>query len=273
MTGGITFRSFLETWCLVDRVLHDDVRCEESSEKLVAGLGSYEMRRKTVASVAFLLILGLALLGLSSAHLKTSPHLTQISLEDNPGNPYTVFLEQGLEYQIDLTVDAAEVGRSYNITVIQVDQMRVLFGMGGPIEGQVIPVMFPAGDTGHYEIDWNGLNVTEAVVYRVDDFGNELIPSFPVSVAGVSAVTAGIACFYVFERDGLFFGRKTRLFWYGLIIFGFTFSWLFGVLWFSFVLEPSLYGDAGPQLFGGLVFLFIGSYMMKNGVKKEKQAL
>lgn len=231
------------------------------------------MRRKTVASVAFLIILGMALLGLSSAHLMTSPRLTQLSLEDNPRNSYTVFLEQGLECQVDLTVDAAEVGRSYNITVIQVDEMRVLFGMGGPIEGQVIPVMFPAEDTGHYEIDWNGLNVTRAVAYRVDDFGNELIPSFPVSVAGVSAVMAGIACFPVLERNELFFGRKTRLFWYGLIILGLAFSWLFGVLWFNFVLESSLYGDVGPQLFGGLVFLFIGSYMMKNGVKKENQAV
>ena len=232
------------------------------------------MRRKTVASVAFLIILGMALLGLSSAHLKTSPRLTQIGFEDNPRDSYTVFLEQGLECQVDLTVDAAEVGRSYNITVIQVDEMRVLFGLGGPIEGQVIPaVMFPAEDTGHYEIDWNGLNVTRAVAYRVDEFDHELIPIFPVSVAGVSAVMAGTACFLVLERNGLFFGRKTRLFWYGLIILGLTFSWLFGVLWFRFVLERSLYGDVGPQLFGSLVFLFIGSYMMKNGVKKENQAV
>jgi hypothetical protein len=76
-------------------------------------------------------------------------------------------------------------------------------------------------------------------------------------------------------------GETTRVFWWGLIIFGVALTWLFGLLWSEFVLEARFFdpffffwpsGSIGPQIFGSFVFLFIGVYMMKNGAKKESEA-
>jgi hypothetical protein len=241
------------------------------------------MRRKAVASVASLIILGTVLLGLARAHLETGPRLTQIGYEENLGawKTYIVFLEQGQVCQVDIIADASDIGRSYSITVIQVEEMRTLFEAGGPINGQVIPQMFPAEITGHYEIEWHDLNVTRITAYRVDEMGHDLIPRYPLSVAGVSALMAAIASFLGLQRNELFQGKKTRVFWWGLIIFGVALAWLFGILWFEFFLEarffdPFLFfwpsGSIGPQIFGSFVFLFIGVYMMKSGAKKESEA-
>lgn len=241
------------------------------------------MRRKAVASAVFLIALGIVLLGLASAHLQTSPRLTQIGYEENPGpwETYTVFLEQGQVCQVDIVVDASEIGQRYDITFTQVEGMRMLFEVGGPINGQVIPQMFPAETTGHYEIEWRDLNVTRITAYRVDELGHDLIPRYPLSVAGVSALMAAIASFLGLQWNELFQGKKTRVFWWGLIIFGVALTWLFGLLWSEFVLEASFFdpffffwpwGSIGPQIFGSFVFLFIGFYMMKNGAKKESEA-
>jgi len=238
------------------------------------------MRMKAVVSSTILIVAGMTLLVLASAHLQTSPRLTQIGHEENLGasNSYTVFLEQGQECRVDIAADATEVGRSYDITVTQVEETLTLYEEKGPIGEQTILQMFPAQTTGHYEVDWHDLNVTQITAYRVDELGQDLIPRYPLSVAGMSAVMAAIACFLALERNELFQGRKTRLFWYGLVIFAIALVPLFGLLWSEFVLEASLYipflffGPAigtGPLIFGSLVFLSIGLYMMKNGAKRE----
>jgi hypothetical protein len=241
------------------------------------------MKRKAIASVASLIVLGIVLLGLASAHLETTPRLIQIGYEENLGawKTYSVLLEQGQVCQVEIIVDASDIGRSYSITVIQVEGMRTLFEAGGPINGQVIRQMFPAETTGHYEIEWHDLNVTRITAYRVDDLGRDLIPRYPLSVAGVSALMVAIASFLGLQWNESFQGKKTRVFWWGLIIFSVALTCLFGLLWSEFVLEASFFdpffffwpsGSIGPQIFGSSVFLFIGFYMMKNGAKKESES-
>jgi hypothetical protein len=76
----------------------------------------------------------------------------------------------------------------------------------------------------------------------------------------------------------MFEGEKTRVFWWGLIIFGLAIVGLFGVVWYTFVLNYSYwYSSYGwryvtPLILGGAVFMLIGFYMMKSGVKKEKES-
>jgi hypothetical protein len=239
-------------------------------------------RRRAVISIVFLIIMGMALLGLASAHLETNPRLTQIGYEENPGawKTYTVFLEQGQICRVDIDVDAAEIGQSYNISFIHVEEMRMFSGAGGPIEGQVISQMFPAQNTGHYEIDWHGLNVTRITVYSVDELSHDLIPRYLLSATGVFALIAGIGSLLgleLFQNNQ----KKTGFFWWGLIISGLALSWLFGLLWWMFVLEVGfnlvLLPFLGPlsgigEIIFSLVLLYVGFYMMRKGAKKESQA-
>ena len=74
----------------------------------------------------------------------------------------------------------------------------------------------------------------------------------------------------------MFEGEKTRVFWWGLMIFGLAIVELFSVVWYTFALN---YGNwyynwrfVTPWIFGGVVFLLIGFYMMMSGVKKEKES-
>jgi len=71
----------------------------------------------------------------------------------------------------------------------------------------------------------------------------------------------------------MFEGKKTFVFWIGLIILGLASIGLFGILWRLAVWDG--YGDRFemlkyqvPSLVGGIVFILIGFYMMKSGVKK-----
>ena len=239
-------------------------------------------RRRAVISIVFLIIMGMALLGLANAHLQTNPPLTQIGYEENPGTwkTYTVFLEQEQICRVDIVVDATEIGQRYNISFIHIEEMRMLFGVGGPIEGQVISLMFPAETTGHYEIDWHSLNVTRITVYIVDELPHDLIPRYPLSAAGVFALIAGIGSLLGLELNELFQSKKTGFFWWGLIISGLVLSWLFGLLWWTFVLEAGFNGILLPflgplsgigEIVVSFVLLYIGFYMMRKGAKKESQ--
>ena len=69
----------------------------------------------------------------------------------------------------------------------------------------------------------------------------------------------------------MFEGERTQIFWAGLFIVGFTVFGLFTTLWYIAV-YPSSWSYVTPWAFGCLVFLVIGFYMMKSGVKKEKQS-
>jgi len=71
----------------------------------------------------------------------------------------------------------------------------------------------------------------------------------------------------------VFEGEKTFVFWIGLIILGLASVSLFGILWILLVWDG--YGDRFnllkyevPAIVGGVVFILIGLYMMKSGVKK-----
>ena len=71
----------------------------------------------------------------------------------------------------------------------------------------------------------------------------------------------------------LFAGEKRGLFWAGLVILGLATTVLFAVLWqFAFV---EWYHDVSwmirqsfPIVFGAVIFVLIGLYMMKSGAKK-----
>ena len=75
----------------------------------------------------------------------------------------------------------------------------------------------------------------------------------------------------------MFKGEKTFVFWIGLIILGLASIGLFGVLWMvTVVMYPAnrleFLKGLVPFIVGGVVFIFIGLYMMKSGVKKKKES-
>ena len=72
----------------------------------------------------------------------------------------------------------------------------------------------------------------------------------------------------------MFEGEKTIIFWIGLIILGLASVGLFGMLWMiTVVMYPEnrieVLKGAVPVIVGGIVFSFIGLYMMKSGVKEK----
>jgi len=89
---------------------------------------------------------------------------------------------------------------------------------------------------------------------------------------GLFTLLAGVISLLGFEVDELFRGRRTGIFWWGLIFFGLALSWLFGVLWsgvFAWESVLSLHGI--EQILASLVFSFIGFRMMKRGtIEKSK---
>jgi putative Mn2+ efflux pump MntP len=75
----------------------------------------------------------------------------------------------------------------------------------------------------------------------------------------------------------MFEGERTYVFWFGLIILGLASVGLFGILWMIAVwngyMDPfRMLKQVVPVIVGGIVFILIGLYMMKSGVKKEKES-
>ena len=75
----------------------------------------------------------------------------------------------------------------------------------------------------------------------------------------------------------MFEGEKTFVFWIGLIILSLASVGLFGILWMITIWDG--YGDrflalkqAVPSIVGGVVFILIGLYMMKSGVKEKPES-
>lgn len=73
----------------------------------------------------------------------------------------------------------------------------------------------------------------------------------------------------------MFEGERTFVFWIGLIILGFASVGLFGILWMMAVWNGyldrfTMLKQAVPVIVGGAVFILIGLYMMKSGVKKKE---
>ena len=74
----------------------------------------------------------------------------------------------------------------------------------------------------------------------------------------------------------MFEGEKTFVFWIGLIILGLASVGLFGMLWMlavwnEYVDRFEVLKQAVPVIVGGIVFILIGLYMMKSGVKKKAE--
>lgn len=236
-------------------------------------------KRKAVV-VAFLIILGIALIGLAYSPMESDWRLTQIGYENNTSGlrSYTIFLQQGLVCQVALTVSATEVGQTYNISAKHVEGDRSLFREAGPIQGKIVRTMFPVEVTGHYEFDWNGLNVTQVTAYSVD-MVSPLIPKYLFSASGVFVLIAGGLSLLRFKHDELFCGRKTGLFWWGLIVFGLGLSWLFARLWWGVVSAVGSHSSLFPlgsstdiaEILASLAFLFIGFNMMRRGTKKDSE--
>ena len=72
----------------------------------------------------------------------------------------------------------------------------------------------------------------------------------------------------------MFEGEKTFVFWIGLIILGLASVGLFGILWMIAVWDGyldrfTMLKQAVPVIVSGVVFIIIGLYMMKSGVKKK----
>ena len=72
----------------------------------------------------------------------------------------------------------------------------------------------------------------------------------------------------------MFEGEKTFVFWIGLIILALASVGLFGILWVLAVWNEymdrlTMLKYQVPTFVGGVVFVFIGLYMMKSGVKKK----
>ncbi len=86
----------------------------------------------------------------------------------------------------------------------------------------------------------------------------------------------------------MFQGEKTNLFWAGLLLFGVSLLGFFASVWsvvtsyltyLSYSSDPSYYNSSYPFtiwmglvpiVVGGVIFMTIGLYMMKSGVKKTQ---
>lgn len=71
----------------------------------------------------------------------------------------------------------------------------------------------------------------------------------------------------------MFRGEKTLLFWAGLIILSLASLLLFAMIWslrYYSLASSSYLVNNFPQFLGAAVFIVIGLYMMKSGVKEDK---
>ncbi len=71
----------------------------------------------------------------------------------------------------------------------------------------------------------------------------------------------------------MFKGEKTWVFWVGLVMMALAFLGLFQMLWslsmYSYY-SSDYWRSMVPIIVGAIVFIMIGLYMMKSGVKKEQ---
>ena len=74
----------------------------------------------------------------------------------------------------------------------------------------------------------------------------------------------------------MFKGEKTIVFWIGLILLALALVYLFEIFWMlTVVMYPAdrmeFLKGLVPLIVGGVVFILIGLYMMKSGVKKKAE--
>ena len=73
----------------------------------------------------------------------------------------------------------------------------------------------------------------------------------------------------------MFDGEKTLVFWFGLLVLAFASLVLFTVLWFwvpsySYYSRIEAWRSLVPIVVGAVVFILVGAYMMRSGVKKDQ---
>ena len=73
----------------------------------------------------------------------------------------------------------------------------------------------------------------------------------------------------------MFEGEKTYVFWIGLLILALAVVGLFGILWMMAVWNGymdrfTMLKQAVPVIVAGVVFMLIGFYMMRSGVRKKE---
>jgi hypothetical protein len=222
------------------------------------------MKRKTI--LGFMLIgLGIGFLGSSIFPLEA---LTQIVREDGPfgSSVLTILLEKGQVVRAELVVEPSDLGMHYALRVTQVENQRMLFEQGGPVDSSIVFVGFQVEETGHYELNWFSLHVSSITAYRVDS----VIPQTVASSVGGLLLTFGIlVCLTGFDWRKLGEAKKTRVFWLGLVLFGLALISFFAVVWYTFVFPVFSWQYSTPWAVGGLAFLLIGLYMMRYSVEKQ----
>ena len=250
----------------------------KKNEKTSRTLGKLAKSAVILSTIA-IAILGASLVGVSITFPNSIEHLTEIAHQENPGAKYTIFSNGVSVYRADLVASNSTRldQETFNVTVTSLEQNQTWTMADGTIQGQTLQVYLPL-DVGHYEINWDGLNVTQITVYvRTGD--SPSLTRLRWWTAGLFTLLAGAVSLFGFEVDQLFRGRRTGIFWWGLIILGLALSWLFGVLWFGVFPGATIYamtsGLGSPysiiQVLASLVFSFIGFRMMKRGTIKESQ--
>jgi putative Mn2+ efflux pump MntP len=74
----------------------------------------------------------------------------------------------------------------------------------------------------------------------------------------------------------VFEGKKTYVFWIGLLVLAFAAVGLFGVFWMIAVWNGytdwfRVLKQVVPVIVAGVVFILIGFYMMRSGVRKKEK--
>jgi hypothetical protein len=237
-----------------------------------------QLRRLTKGAVIIftvsLIILGASLVGFSMKLPSSIEHLTETAHQENPGANYTMLSNGGI-YLIDLTVTNTSgiTLTSFPITDTNLENNKTS-SVGVSYVGEHTIQAYDLLGAGHYRIAWDGLNVTQIIVYlRTDESTN--VSRFNLWIEGLLTLIVGITSLFGFEIEASFQGEKAGIFWWGLILFGLALSWLFAVLWFGIIVLAnvpflsSIYGVG--QILPDLAFLYLGFRMMKGGAIKGSQ--
>ena len=115
-----------------------------------------------------------------------------------------------------------------------------------------------------------GLTLIVVVVSQIAS--DSMTPSetkIALGAGGTITLVSMAWVFLMFRRMELFRGRKSRLFWWGLGIFGAAFWGLFAFLWAAFV---SIYSfvfsaDFVVQMLGSTSLMAVAYFMMREGAK------
>jgi len=250
-----------------------DVRKNSKTNRKLSNL----TKRVLVASTVFIIILGIALVGVVITLPVYVEHLDQIGYEENPGVSYTVHLNAGSVYRLDMVVaNTTKLDQTVNLTITHLEENQTWTLIGRKVEEQTIEAYAPVDATGHYEIDLHGFNVTQITTY-IRTGVSPSMSRLTFWATSVSTLITGTLSFFGYGLYELFQGRKTGVFWWGLIVLSLALSWLFGLLWYGVVPEASVYiifSRLGSpisiaRISASIILMLFGFYMMKKGVKKE----